>query len=311
MELHILDVMNYIHAGTYSNAMIQRGVRESDGAYSANEAPIGGVRFLLRQINLLSRNPDVVIMPVFDRPPTIKRRMYYETFGLEHGYKAGRKSKDACIGLQADYAEEVLRDMGFVVQCAEEYEADDIIHSLVQYYKNDYDHIYIHTKDSDLHYLVGPNVSIETVGDKGKHIDMYNYTTACKKDEFMPYNTVHLRKLVSGDSSDNIPGIGQQWAVLIDKVMKPDEYQKLGDLDFARKILRDAVAANPTQPGGHNVLRTFNIVCPLLVPYELINDDEPMVNEDKLAYYIHNWNEKEDVWGLEDMLAEYIDSYYR
>lgn len=311
MELHILDTSNYIYAGTFSGFTIQRGVRESDGEYGPNEAPIGGVRFLLHQIGIIMRNPNAVIMPVFDRPPVIKRQMYYDTFGLEYGYKAGRKSKDNSIGIQRNYAEEILRDMGFVVQCAEEYEADDIIHSLVQYYKNDYDHIYIHTKDSDLHYLVGPNVSIEPVGDKGKHIDFYNYTTACKKDEFMPYNTVHLRKLISGDTSDNIPGIGKEWAPLIDKVMKPDEYQKLGDLDFARKILRETVAANPSQPGGHNVLRTFNILCPLLVPYDLINDDEPMVNEDKLNYYLHNWNVKEDIWGLEDMLAEYIDSYYR
>lgn len=311
MVLHILDVNNYMYAGSFFPNYIQRGVREDNGEYISNEAPIGGVAFLIREIGRLLKDKDAVIMAVFDSTPTIKREMYYETFGLEYGYKSGRKSKPAGLNDQIDYAEEILRDMGVIVQRVEGYEADDIIHTITLCYKDDFDHIYIHTKDSDLFYLVSEHVSIDYVGTKGKHIDIYNYNVTCKKDEFTPYNTVHLRKLVAGDVSDNIPGVGQEWAKLIDGVMQPDEYRLLGDLDFARKKLKDAITANPTQPGGHNLLRIFNIVCPLQVPYEFLNDDEQMINFDKLSYYIHDWNTSEDIWGLEDMLLEYIETYYR
>ena len=311
MKLHILDVSNYIYAGTYSGRTIQRGIREDNGEYGPNEAPIGGVRFLLHQIGIILRDKDAVVMPVFDTPPKIKRQMYAETYGDEFGYKAGRKKKDISIDAQKNYAEDILRDMGFVVQKADDYEADDVIHSLVYYYKNDFDHIYIHTKDSDLYYLIDNNVSIATVGDKGKNIDIYNYMSECKSGEFTQYNTVHINKLIKGDTSDNIPGRGKVWGAAIYEQLQPEDFYKLGDLDFARKKIRDAIAAHPEYPNSMLLYKTFNLLVPLLVPYEMIDDTESDINEDKLIYYLHDWNAKEDKWGLEDILAEYIDTYYK
>lgn len=308
MELHILDCSNYIYAGSFSKKFIARGVRESNNEYQANEAPIGGVRFLLRQISSLMR-PGVDIMPVFDRVPEIKREMYANTFGNE-GYKANRPAKKIDITGQQAYAEQILRDVGFPVQAVDGYEADDVIYSLVRYYKNDYEKIYIHTKDSDLFFLVDTNVSIAKVGDQGKEIDIYSYPLLVKSGEHTLYNTVHLRKLCRGDTADNIPGVGWDFAEKLDAIVPTEQYAKFGDLDLCREYIKRVVTENPTMVGGHNILRTFNILCPLLVNFEELNDIEQDVDTGKWGYYMSDWSQSMDRWGLEEMLADYIESYY-
>lgn len=308
MDLHILDCSNYIYAGSFSSKWISRGVRESNGKYSANEAPIGGVRFLVHQVSQLM-TPDTTIIPVFDRTPEIKKEMYIEAFGWD-GYKANRPSKKVDITQQQKYAERILEEVGFPVQCVDRYEADDVIYSLVKYYKDDFDHIYIHTKDSDLFFLVDVNVSIAKVGDQGKDIDIYSYPVLAKSDEHTLYNTSHLRKLCRGDTSDNIPGVGWDFANRLDSIVSTGEYSKFGDLDLCREYIRKVVMENPTMTGAHNLLRTFNILTPLLIDYELLNDAEQDVNMDMFKYYLNDWNPKLDHWNLEDGLMEYIESYY-
>lgn len=310
MDLHIFDMSNYIYAGSFSHKSIGRGVRETNGEYQANEAPIGGVRFAIRQIASYIKE-DTVVMPVFDRVPVIKRDMYANAFGSEDGYKGNRPPKKLDITQQQRYAEEIMRDMGMVVQAVEDYEADDVIYSLVQYYKNDFDHIYVHTKDSDLFFLVSENVSISTVGEQGKDINIYNYPTQVHSSEHTLYNTVHLRKLCRGDSSDNIPGVGWDFAEKIDSIVPTEEYNKFGDLDLCRSYILKTIRAYPMLDNAHRILSTFNIICPLLIPYEELNDVEEDIDREKLNYYLRDWDKSLDRWNLEDMLMEYIDTYYR
>lgn len=311
MNLHILDTSNYIYAGAFTNRYVARGVRETNGTYGANEAPIGGVKFLIDSIsNILKSDPDCVIMPVYDRTPEIKRGMYYDTYGDQYGYKGNRPKKSIDIDRQKNYSESILRDAGFIVQAVDMYEADDVIYSLVKYYKDDFDHIYVHTKDSDLFFLVSDNVSISQVSKSDKSIDIYNYSTMVNSKENTLYNTVHLRKLCGGDKSDNIPGVGWKWAEKLDEIIDGPEYAKLGDLDLCRKYLKEAIIKNPTVPGAHNLLNTFNILCPLLVPYEQLDDTEQDIDFNKFSYYRNNWDKSLDRWNLEDMLSDYIDSYY-
>lgn len=310
MDLHILDTSNYIYAGAYSNKVIARGVRETNGEYCSNEAPIGGVLFLLRQVRALTTE-DSVVMPVFDRTPVIKREMYENAFGNPYGYKGTRPAKREDISMQKEYAEWILRDLGYPVQAVDGYEADDIIYTLVRAYINDFDHIYIHTRDSDLRFLVSDKVSIALVGDKGTVIDMNNYNTVAHKSGWCAYNTVHLRKLIEGDSSDNIPGVGERWANLLDECMEDKaELRKLGDLDVARNLIKRTILKYPTEPGAHTLLSTFNIVCPLLVPEGEIDDSDMEVDFNKFAYYLNDFNPRLDKWQLEDRLTDYIDQYY-
>lgn len=312
MVLHILDTSSYIYAGNVQDTVIVRGVREDNGAYAENSAPIGGVEFLVKRCSELNKL-DNVIMPVFDAPPTIKREMFEEAYGNIGGYKGTRtySSRNEKAHISRAYAKQVLESIGYPVQYAEGYEADDLIYSLVQYFKDDYEHVYVHTRDSDLTFLVSDNVSIAPVGKFGKHIDMRNYETMATKGEYTPYNIKHIKKVLAGDTSDNIPGVGEHWAPALDKVIGPDNLRKLGDLDLCRSYIKQAVFDNPTLPNAHSILKTFNIVCPLMVPWELINDNEMDIDDAKHAYYLAGWDPKLDKWGFEDMLAEYIDDYHQ
>lgn len=310
MDLHIMDTSNYIYAGSFSKKFISRGVRETNGEYCANEAPIGGVLFLLRQVRALTDN-DTIVMPVFDRTPDYKRGMYEAAFGNPYGYKGKRPAKSVDISFQKEYAEQILRELGYPVQAADGYEADDVIYSVVKYFRDDFDHIYIHTRDSDLTFLVDDKVSIATVGNVGKTINMMNYTSVAHKSGWCAYNTVHMRKLFEGDVSDNIPGIGERWAELMDACIEDKaDLKKFGDLDLARKYIKKAVVANPTEPGAHTILSTFNIVCPLLVPEGEIDDSDMCVDFEKFAYFLGQWNPSLDRWHFEDQLSDYIDQYY-
>lgn len=310
MNLHIFDTSNYIYAGLSNNSWVTRGVRETNGEYESNSAPIGGVSFLISELSKYV-NPNNVLMPVFDRAPIIKRKMYYDLYGDEYGYKGQRKAAPREIKIWKEYAEFILRDCGLCVQSAEDYEADDIIYTLVNMYKHDFSKIYIHTKDSDLYFLVDDNVEIAKVGTKGKVITMENYSMEASSVGGAFYNTCHLHKLYSGDmKSDNIPGVGNEWGPRIDSVIPMEDYRKLGDLDLCRKYIREAIKKYPNELNSHKLLPTFNLVCPLYVPYGLLDDTEQEINEDMLFKYYPHFDTSEDKWNLEDYLLDFIQSYY-
>ena len=275
MKLHILDTSNYIHIGdAASPKKINRGVRETNFEYQSNVAPFGGVYYLLNKVMKLHEDPSNIVVPVFDSTPTIKRKMYGDVFNNPYGYKAGRKSKGPSIGWQRDLAKKLLTQAGFPVQYVEGYEADDIIYTLVQMYKEDYEHIYIHTLDSDLAFLVDDNVSIAAVSDANpKIITKANYEYSITKKRRMVYNISHLVKLCYGDTSDNIFGIGEAWADAMDNSDMKLNYPKMGDLDYARKCLRQLIYDNPALPNVGRVLQTFDILVPLLIPYDELDDD--------------------------------------
>ena len=310
MYLHILDMSNYLYAGRSAKRVVARGVRETDGKYESNEAPVGAVYFCLSQVaNLTSANS--VVMPVFDRTPTIKRQMYEQCFGDPYGYKGNRPAKPSDFEIIKEYTEWILRDLGYPVQAADEYESDDVIYSLVRMFENDYERILIHTRDSDLYFLVSENVMIAKVGEQGKFVDMNNYGQVANKNNYCWYNTAHFHKLYGGDPSDNIPGVGYDWGPRVDSVIPKGDIPKLGDLDLARKYLRLASRNFPMYQDAHKLTSVFNIICPLDVPEHLINLDEQDVNMEKLnKYYLPGWAKNEDVWGLEDRLSEYIDKFY-
>lgn len=317
MILRIIDCSNLIYAGYYGNRRkptICRGVREKDGMWEDASIPVGGLNFALKFIySLKDENTDII--PVFDKSPRIKNQMYSDTFGAA-SYKAGR-GKSATptqirdIRFNKKWTEDVLNKCGFNCQSAEGYEADDIIYTLVEYYKSSYDHIYIHTKDSDLSFLVDDHVSIAKAGNVGKEITKANYYYTAKTGDNCLYNTIHLHKLYKGDTADNIPGIGYEWASRFTEMFDKEDMTKLGDLDFARKCLRVMVKKYPTENGASLVLPTFNILCPLLVPEELLNLYETEPDWHQLAgYWLNQCRTEVDNWDCESLVEEFIEEYY-
>ena len=322
MELHIMDASAYLYQGIFGNkrgVAVSRGVREHEGMWEERAFPASGVAFLLKNIYALHK-PDSTIMVVFDRTPTIKREMYKNAFGDEYGYKGNRETSGEIrksIRFQKDFAEACCRKMDLWVQAADGYEADDVIYTIVNMYKDDYSHVYVHTRDSDLTFLVSENVSIAKCDELGKDIDIFNYAYTARSKCNTEYNTIHLNKLIKGDTADNIPGIGKEWAEYINKHISKETTPKLGDLNYARDVLRKAIKDNSFASNSHLVIPTFNILCPLVVPYEMIDDFEHEPNwEMLLSYFIHAGSihpeyfvQESDRWGCEQLIEEYLTKY--
>ena len=87
------------------------------------------------------------------------------------------------------------------------YESDDIIYTLAQKLKKDYD-VWIYTVDKDLMQMVEKNVSIITWSAKGYTLVEYD-DTSYLYDRFMlnSYSDIFTHLVYVGDSSDSIDGV--------------------------------------------------------------------------------------------------------
>jgi len=116
-------------------------------------------------------------------------------------YKANRPPTDEALKEQIKIATKWISQMGFCVAFRENYEADDIIASLVKQYKDEHD-IIIFSQDKDLNQLVEKRVRIfDSV--KQSFMD----TRSCfEKFKVYPSQFIDYQAII-GDSADNIKGI--------------------------------------------------------------------------------------------------------
>ena len=310
MKLHLFDMSNFIYTGIAMKDCIQRGVREVDGFWEANSLPIGPLVYFFNFIKGVDYTKNVVV-PIFDRVPEKKRQLYTDVLGTEQSYKGTRVKKNNHVTLYSKMLEWALNECGFSCQHADGYEADDIIHTIVNRKKSEYEKVYIYTLDSDLSYLVSDNVEIKKPNSLGKNIDIDNYAYTVRKDRVTYYNTIHIHKLIEGDKSDNIPGIGQQWNRLIAEQVLPGEYAELGDLDRTREVLLRTIKANPTEKNAHLVLSIFKIITPFTLGEDELDTDffSTSIDYEKLMYFKHGMRKEDDLWGFENNVLEWIDQY--
>lgn len=324
--LRIFNVSDYIHAGAAPRSKnsfskpphYYAGVRElPDGSFAASRLPTGGISFMLNPIfeYLTSDNAENETM-VFciDDIPTIKRKMYLDLLKDEMGYKAKRSGKSLEVSIQRKAIKDILSLVSHNVLFAEGFEADDIIAALVTQYKNSYDHIYIHTRDTDLYCLVNDNVSIETVGVQGKKVTKENFSNVLT-DKYgypLPFNGILLEKLFYGDNSDNIPGIGAVYTDIIKRAIPKDNYKFLTNFNLLRTWVGKAVEYNPIVTG------ILELLLPLEVPEEYLTIYDEPINFNRLCYLgnrVQNKYCKKNTWNEElievkEMLDYYTDEYY-
>ena len=309
--LHIFDASNYIYIGNAKKENAIRGVRECDGEYVPNRAPIGGATFLMsRIIPILEADEDIFI--AFDRSPKYKAEMYKRVFGYEKTYK-GQRKKDTGIFKQKDFAEQLVALAGVPYGYVEDHEADDVIYSVWKKYYNDYDYIRIHTEDSDLAFMVDKKTEIIPVRSNGRHITTQNYHYTVHKNSLTPYNMVLLLKMIMGDSSDNISGTGdaegwiQAFITTVDKFGY--DMQKMGDIDYCTEFIIKVVTENPDLKNASNALSIFNLVTPSLVNIRELDEPSNEGNIPMLKAMTGMIRRRDDFPIIEDYLQEYISEY--
>lgn len=199
--LHVVDMSPCIYAGSFNrHSFIQGDVFNTGNGYRERNIPTGGTSMLF---NILAQYMGTgPIAFVADRNPTIKKEKYPD-------YKGSRgHPNDVSVGKEV--AEYILRDCGFTVYAEDGYEADDLIFTIVRQNRALYDHIYVHTADSDLYILVRDNVSILPTSSQAKTVTMDNYVYTCKKGRETPYNSVVFQKFLAGDPSKDLPPLSKE-----------------------------------------------------------------------------------------------------
>ncbi|MCM1218623.1 MAG: hypothetical protein NC548_29390 [Lachnospiraceae bacterium] len=222
--LHIFDMLPFIHAGHVNKYSRLERLVDFGTKWKTQVTPTGGVSWLLKNIYSAAMQGDVLVAS--DRTPTIKKEMYAD-------YKANREHK-LDINVERGAAEYILQKCNITLVARAGYEADDIIYSAVKKFHDSYDNIIVYTGDSDMAFLVDDKVEIKPANSKGKHITRDNYEQIAVKGG-VRYNCVTMFKILTGDSSDNIPALPKDVQYkLSDWMYRDGMYERLGDKEFVR-----------------------------------------------------------------------------
>ncbi|MBQ2885925.1 MAG: hypothetical protein IJE43_19540 [Alphaproteobacteria bacterium] len=315
MNLVLVDTSNYIYAGS-KNLWVNRGfIKDS---FVEASAPCGGMAYVLNPLFEHNLDKDVVVYCI-DSPPMYKRMIHEKYF--QGGYKGNRKAPEKDIILQKKYIPEMLEFIGANVIKAEGYEADDIIASLIHYYKDDFEKIYIHTKDSDLYYLVDEKVEVlpltkqgnlqnNRYGSKnysnGKHIKLDNWRESVRKGILCPWNILTLLKILDGESGDNVPAVSNTMGHKIISNISRDEYPSCADNEYLRKRILEITN------NDEHVRAVVDLIMPIILPYDAVQLYESdlnitrLMNIAKLCHsgWAQSWN-----YTNEEECNKFIDTY--
>ena len=158
--------------------------------------PTGAIFGVINSIKMLqNQHPGANIITIFDhKGSNFRHKLYPE-------YKANRKPTDAQLVMQIEPLYEIIKAMGLPFICKAYVESDDVIASLVKQVKKLNIITVIASSDKDLYQLIGGCVH---------QLDMMYkiLDTQAVHDKLGVYPEQVLDLLaLSGDSSDNIPGI--------------------------------------------------------------------------------------------------------
>ncbi|MGL4387830.1 MAG: DNA polymerase, partial [Brevinema sp.] len=212
-------------------AMIKKPLRTKDG--QPTSAVFGFFRMLF---HFIKKYPSHYVAAAFDVPrSTLERTKTYTD------YKANRKETPPDLVQQIPLAKECLALTGIDMLTVAGHEADDVLATVVEKYKNDHE-ILIFTGDKDLLQLVGGNIKVVLPNKNtidGICLDREGVKT------LKGVYPEQMRDFLSilGDTSDNIPGvkgIGEKGAIaLIEEYGTLDAiYQNLSNIKptLAKKL---------------------------------------------------------------------------
>lgn len=306
--LRLFDTSQFIASGAYKDDFISRGCKKVANNYVPQEIPIGGVAYLLREVKRFIE-PGTDLVFCVDNTPTIKREIYTKAFPYSEGYKGTRPKKTSSHVIQRKFATEMLEKIGFNVISVEGYEADDCIASVVKYYADAYDKVYIHTRDSDLFYLVNEKVECVPVGRTGKTITRANWEDSVSSKYIVPWNTLTLHKMYYGEPGDNIPQARRREMDRLYDLVSDDVAKRCGDNDF----LREFITSNCQD---EQVLAVMELIMPLIIPEQEVQLYDEDLDGDLLAYFMqelkvvrHGVYVPEASSVGDELIRKYIDLY--
>ncbi len=189
----LVDGNNLVFRSYYATAYSGNIMKNSKGF------PTNALYGFISMMNkILAEEKPEYIAVAFDIGKNFRREKY-------DFYKAGRMETPTELKMQMPVAKEILDAMGIKYFELEPYEADDIIGTLARMAEEhpDYDATII-SSDRDLLQLISNQVDVKLL--KSKDYIKYNPETFYEDYGIEPIKIIDLKAL-SGDVSDNIPGV--------------------------------------------------------------------------------------------------------
>ena len=185
--IFLIDGSSYLHRAYHAI----RNLSNSKGL--PTNVVFGFTKMLLK---LLQEKKPKYLAVVFDaKGPTFRHEIYKQ-------YKANRPPMPEDMAVQVPLVREILDALNIKVLELEGYEADDIIGTLAKKFEKNGHPVVMVTGDKDFRQLISPMVSMwDTMKEK-----FTDYETLKEEYGLEPEKFIDVMGL-SGDSSDNIPGV--------------------------------------------------------------------------------------------------------
>jgi DNA polymerase-1 len=185
--LYLVDGNSYIYRAYHAI----RHLSNSKG-FRTN-AIFGFTKMLLKLFD--DRNPEYVAVALDSKGPTFRHEMYDQ-------YKASRPPMPDDLVEQLPYVKSIITGLGVKTIEMPGYEADDIIGTLVKKAEEKGFKVVVVTGDKDFRQIISEKTSLwDTMKDKETDLEVLS-----EEYDLKPSQIIDLMGL-SGDSSDNIPGV--------------------------------------------------------------------------------------------------------
>lgn len=194
-RLVIIDGNNLMFRAYYATAYTGNLMQTKTGIYT--NAVYGLANMITKIQNDLK--PDYLFIAFDKGKKTFRHQMYTE-------YKSGRAKLPEELGMQIPLVKEYINVLGITQYECDEYEADDLVGSVADKFKNDVDEVIVISQDKDLLQLVEEKI---TVGSPKSGVSELVYYSIYNFKELMGIEHTQLTdyKALIGDSSDNLPGV--------------------------------------------------------------------------------------------------------
>ena len=185
--VYLVDGSSYIHRAYHAI----RHLSNSKGV--PTNAVFGFCKMILKLFD--EKGPQYIAIAFDTKGPTFRHKIF-------DAYKATRPPMPEDLVAQLPYIKKFVRSLNVVMMEKEGFEADDIIGTMARQGDEKGFQVVIITGDKDFRQLISPRVSLwDTMKDR-----VTDYETFLKEYDLNPEQVIDIMGL-SGDSSDNIPGV--------------------------------------------------------------------------------------------------------
>lgn len=176
-------------------ALINQRLQDKDG--NPTETLFGFFRMLAKLVS--AWRPESLLI-VFDPPTKNFRHDLFEQ------YKATRKETPSELKTQMEQLQNLVKDLGFAMLIPDHAEADDLIATIVETQKDLYEEFFLVSGDKDLFSLLSPQIKMLR-SKKGSNDFLEIDEEYLLTNLGIKPNMVVDFMAITGDSSDNVPGV--------------------------------------------------------------------------------------------------------